>query len=162
MVVDDNGVICDTDVVLGVLADDIRAITDLAQWQLYADAQLLADLDTDTGLGQNNVVARRLGISLPKAIQHKGRSRFERMFRDRVVSEAKSWNERVKATENRSAKRVSAGWKRTMNGAAPADLAPKIRLSAVDQQYATLVVSNGETGSAHGHRRAALSPAIQV
>ena len=76
-----------------------------------------------------------------------GKSRKERLFRHRVVTEHHSWQERIDAANGESDKYVSQGWKRTVDASAPSYGEDTINLGAVDKQYAVIEndpVADGE------------------
>ena len=56
----------------------------------------------------------------------------------RVVTEFRSWQERDKAANGESAKYVSQGWKRTVNGSAPSCGEDYVNLGAVNKRYAAI------------------------
>ena len=60
------------------------------------------------------------------------------LVQHRVVAEFRSWQERDKAANGESAKYVSQGWKRTVNGTAPSYGEDYVNLGAVDKQYAVI------------------------
>lgn len=147
-----DGSLCDTETLLNQLKKDIRVITEYTEYVLQSDKELLKDLDTlisNSNISQNSEIGRQLGLSLPIEMKKETGSRFERIFRDRVVREAKSWLERRKAVENTSKKYVSQGWKRTSDATIPSDLAPKMSLSAVDKQYAEIINDPFAEGEIH-------------
>ena len=55
-----------------------------------------------------------------------------------VVTEFRSWQERVKAANGESAKYVSRGWKRTVDASAPSYGEDYVNLGAVDKRYAAI------------------------
>ena len=67
-----------------------------------------------------------------------GRSRKEMLVQHRVVTEFRSWQERMKAANGESSKYVSQGWKRTASGAAPTYGEDYVNLGAVDDHYAII------------------------
>ena len=90
-------------------------------------------------------VGRRIGIRLSPGRRQRGRSRFERMVREYTVSQLRSWNERFLAYRGGSSKYVSAGWRRTANVLPPRTLAPRLSLSATDNQYYSISVDGSTT-----------------
>jgi len=90
-------------------------------------------------------VGRRIGIRLSPGRRQRGRSRFERMVREYAVSQLRSWNERFLAYRGGSSKYVSAGWRRTANVLPPRTLAPRLALSATDNQYYSISVDGSTT-----------------
>ena len=92
-----------------------------------------------------SVAGSRMGIRLPPGKRLRGRSRFERMVREYAVSQLRSWNERFLACRGGSSKYVSAGWRRTANTHSPETLAPRLSLSATDNQYYSISVDGSTT-----------------
>ena len=81
---------------------------------------------------------RRMGLKLPYEVKKQfksGASRLERMFREQVVSNLRSWAARVEVMTQTSTKYVSAGWKRTASDSEPSSLKPRLSLSATDKGY---------------------------
>lgn len=92
-----------------------------------------------------SVAGSRMGIRLPPGKRSRGRSRFERMMREYTVSQLRSWNERFLAYRGGSSKYVSAGWRRTVSVLPPRTLAPRLALSATDNQYYSISVDGSTT-----------------
>lgn len=92
-----------------------------------------------------SVAGSRMGIRLPPGKRLRGRSRFERMVREYTVSQLRSWNERFLAYRGGSSKYVSAGWRRTVSVLPPRTLAPRLALSATDNQYYSISVDGSTT-----------------
>ena len=67
-----------------------------------------------------------------------GRSRKEFLVQHRVVTEYRSYQERVKAAKGESSKYVSQGWKRTVDVSAPSYGEDYVNLGAVDKCYAAI------------------------
>lgn len=85
-----------------------------------------------------------MGLKLPVEVKKQfksGASRLERMFREQVVSNLRSWAARVEVMTQTSTKYVSAGWKRTADVSKPASLKPRLALSAADKQYREMTVT---------------------
>ena len=81
---------------------------------------------------------RRMGLKLPSEVKKQfksGASRLERMFREQVVSNLRSWAARVEVMTQTSTKYVSAGWKRTASDSKPTSMSPRLALSATDKGY---------------------------
>ena len=79
-----------------------------------------------------------MGLKLPVEVKKQfrsGASRLERMFREQVVSNLRSWAARVEVMTQTSTKYVSAGWKRTADVSEPTSLKPRLALSATDKGY---------------------------
>ena len=81
------------------------------------------------------VAGRRMGIKLPAGKSVTGRSRFEWMVREYVVSQLRSWRERRKAHTGDTNNYMSVGYRRTNNGNKPDFLKPRLALSATDKSY---------------------------
>ena len=64
-----------------------------------------------------------------------GSSRLERMFREQVVTNLRSWVTRSGAVSGDYTGYVSAGWKRTARDSKPKTLQPRLALSATDKGY---------------------------
>jgi len=79
-----------------------------------------------------------MGLKLPVEVKKQfksGSSRLERMFREQVVTNLRSWTTRVEVMTQTYPKYVSAGWKRTASDSKPASLQPRLSLSATDKGY---------------------------
>ena len=101
---------------------------------------LAADLAQVTAV-QPAVAGRRAGVTMPEFLVtgKSGRSRKEFLVQHNVVTEYRSWQERIKAIEGTSSKYVSQGWRRTVDASAPTyGDADFINLGAVDKQYAVI------------------------
>lgn len=153
-VLDLNGVLLDSAPVLARLATEVRGISAYATYTVRNDTKLAADL-SQVAVSQPAVAGRRAGVSIPielvvkgrlrknkagKETEEKvsGRSRKERLFRHRVVTEYRSWQERISAANGTSSKYVSQGWKRTVSASAPTYGDAYINLGAVDSRYAVI------------------------
>ena len=87
-----------------------------------------------------------MGLKLPveaKKQLRSGSSRLERMFREQVVTNLRSWAARSGAVNQTYSGYVSAGWRRTVKGSKPKDLQPRLSLSAADKQYRCMSVTPG-------------------
>ena len=81
---------------------------------------------------------RQMNLKLPAEVKKQfksGASRLERMFREQVVTNLRSWAARVEVMTQTSNKYVSAGWKRSADVSEPASLKPRLALSATDKGY---------------------------
>ena len=79
-----------------------------------------------------------MNLKLPSEVKKQfrsGASRLERMFREQVVTNLRSWAARVEVMAQTSTKYVSAGWKRTASKSKPVSMQPRLSLSAADKQY---------------------------
>ena len=81
---------------------------------------------------------RRMGLKLPSEVKKQfksGASRLERMFREQVVSNLRSWAARAEVVHQTSTRHVSTGWKRSASKSKPASMQPRLALSAADKGY---------------------------
>ena len=81
---------------------------------------------------------RQMNLKLPSEVKNQfksGASRLERMFREQVVTNLRSWAARVEVMTQTSTRHVSAGWKRTASKSKPASMSPRMALSATDKGY---------------------------
>ena len=149
-----GGELLDSAPVMTKLAAEVRSISAYATYTVRNDAKLAADLAQVT-VPQPAVAGRRAGVNIPpelvvkgelrknkagKLVEEKvfGKSRKEKLFRHRVVTKYRSWQERVKAANGESDKYVSQGWKRTINASPPSYGEDTVNLGAVDKQYAVI------------------------
>ena len=153
-VMDLNGVLLDTPSIMGQLVAEVRGISAYATYVARNDTEL-GDRLAQAGAVQPAEAGRRAGVDIPdvlvvkgevrknkagKIVEEKvaGRSRKERLFRHRVVTEYRAWEERIKAANDESAKYVSQGWKRTVNASPPSYGGDTVNLGAVDRMYAVI------------------------
>lgn len=126
----------DLKTVLNELRSEVREITDMVEYQLYADPDILSRVASLEGKLPNET-GRLLGYTLPKELLYRiGGSRKEKLFCDRLIREARSWLARVQVVNGD--REASQGWERTANPNRPTELTPKISLSAVDKNYAVI------------------------
>lgn len=150
-VMDLNGVLLDDATILSQLVSDLSAY---ATYVVRNDTELGTRL-AQVGAVQPAVAGLRAGVNIPaelvvkgklrknkagKLVEEKvsGKSRKERLFRHRVVTEYRAWEERLKATNDESDKYISQGWKRTVNASPPSYGGDTINLGAVDSAYAVI------------------------
>ena len=79
-----------------------------------------------------------MNLKLPAEVKKQfrsGASRLERMFREQVVTNLRSWAARVEVMTQTYPKYVSAGWERTASDSKPSSLSPRLALSATDKGY---------------------------
>ena len=79
-----------------------------------------------------------MNLKLPTEVKKQfrsGASRLERMFREQVVSNLRSWAARAEVVNQTSTRHVSAGWNRTASNSEPASMQPRLALSAADKGY---------------------------
>ena len=138
-VMDLNGVLLDSAAILSQLVTEVQGISAYATYVARNDTELGTRL-AQVSVPQPTVAGRRAGVNMPDflATGRTGKSRKERLFRHRVVTEYRAWQERVDAVNGESAKYVSQGWKRTMNASPPSYGEDFVNLGAVDSQYALI------------------------
>ena len=153
-IMDLNGELLDGASVMSHLAAEVRSISAYATYTVRNDAKLAADLAQVT-VPQPATAGRRAGVMIPAELVVKGelyrnkagqlveekvfgKSRKEWLFRHRVVTEHRSWQERIAAAKGESSKYVSQGWKRTVNASAPSYGEDTVNLGTVDKQYAVI------------------------
>ena len=143
-VLDLNGELLDATAIMAELTSEIQGISAYSTYVVRNDIKLGSEL-ANVNVVQPAVAGRRAGVTMPDflAAGHTGNSRKERLFRHRVVTEYRSWQERIDAVNSESSKYVSQGWKRTMNASAPAYGEAYVNLGAVDKSYA--VIENNPT-----------------
>lgn len=151
---DNNGEVVSLENLLHNLKEEIVLITDLAEMNITLENKSLIErfLDDRKAQGLSNLnnaeVARQLDITFPEEFHYpgkSGRSRVNRLFGAKVVSECKSWIKRCKAVEGTSSKYVSQGWSRTAQSYKPRNLSPKINLGDVDSQYCKIEIVDNDT-----------------
>ena len=126
--------------IMAQLASEVQCISAYATYVVRNDTQLEAGL-AKAGAVQPTTAGRRAGVTMPEFLANgrTGRSRKEALIQHRVVTEFRSWQERINAVNGESDKYVSQGWKRTVNDSAPTygedDF---INLGAVNKQYAVI------------------------
>ena len=143
-VLDLNGELLDATAIMAELTSEIQGISAYSTYVVRNDIKLGSEL-ANVNVVQPAVAGRRAGVTMPDflAAGRTGNSRKERLFRHRVVTEYRSWQERIDAVNSESSKYVSQGWKRTMNASAPAYGEAYVNLGAVDKSYA--VIENNPT-----------------
>lgn len=138
-VLDLNGELIDTELVVADLASEVRDISSYATYVVRNDEDLGDELELVTATAPA-VAGRRAGVNMPDflASGRTGRSRKENLLRYNVVTSYRSWQERAKAANGDSSKYVSQGWRRTADGSAPSYGEDYVNLGAVDRQYAVI------------------------
>lgn len=138
-VLDLNGVLLDSALVLGKLTSEIQSISAYATYVVRNDTALGTELSQVT-VPQPAVAGRRAGVTMSDflATGRTGKSRKEWLVRHRVVTEYRSWQQRVEAASGFSSKYVSQGWARTVNTSPPSYGEDYINLGAVDRKYAVI------------------------
>ena len=134
-----DGELLDGVPVLSSLASEVRDISSYATYVVRNDVKLGNELARVTVI-QPAVAGRRAGVTMPDflASGRTGRSRKEMLVQHRVVTEFRSYQERVKAANGESSKYVSQGWKRTVDKSAPSYGEDYVNLGAVDRNYALI------------------------
>ena len=125
--------------ILDCLASEIRDVSAYATYVVRNDAALGDELAHITA-AQPATAGRRAGVTMPDFLVSgkSGRSRKEMPVQHRVVTEYRSWQERVSAANGESAKYVSRGWKRTVDASAPSYGEDYVNLGTVDDHYAAI------------------------
>ena len=138
-VLDLNGELLDGTRILVGLASEVRDISAYATYVVRNDEALGDELARVTA-AQPAMAGRMAGVTMPGFLVSgkSGRSRKEMLVQHRVVTEFRSYQERVKAANGESSKYVSQGWKRTANPAAPSYGVDYVNLGAVNKQYAAI------------------------
>ena len=138
-VLDLNGELLDGAHVLASLASEVLDISSYATYVVRNDEELGDELER-VAVAQPTTAGRRAGVTMPDflASGKSGRSRKEMLVQHRVVTECRSYQERVKAANGESSKYVSQGWKRTVDASAPGYGEDYVNLGAVDDHYARI------------------------
>lgn len=159
-VLDLNGELLDSASVMSQLTSEVQGISSYATYVVRNDEVLGAKLARATATAPAEA-GRQAGVAMPdflvpdkkdeegnpltdkksgEPIKNKtGRSRKERLFRHRVVTEYRAWQERIATINSESSKYVSQGWKRTVDASAPSyGEGYFINLGAVDHSYAVI------------------------
>ena len=135
---DKNGEPLDVDEVL----DGIRADAELvAHYALQEMTEQNMALSTYFDRLKPSGAGYMMGLKLPIEVKKQsGSSRLERMFREQVVTNLRSWVARSEVVNQTSTRHVSAGWKRTASDSKPSSMQPRLALSAADKQYREMTV----------------------
>lgn len=139
-ILDLNGTLMDSASVMSQLAAEVRDISAYATYVVRNDVTLGERL-VQAGAIQPATAGRRAGVTMPEFLVtgKSGRSRKEALIQHRVVTEFRSWQERINAANGESSKYVSQGWKRTVDASAPSyGDGDFINLGAVNKQYAEI------------------------
>lgn len=138
-VLDLNGELLDSALVLAGLASEVRDISAYATFMVRNDETLGDELACVTATAPAEA-GRQAGVTLPDFLVtgKSGRSRKEKLLQYNVVAAYRSYEERVKAASGESSKHVSKGWKRTVSAAAPLYGEDYVNLGAVDGHYARI------------------------
>ena len=138
-VLDLNGVLLDSSLVLARIVSEVQGISGYATFVVRNDMKLGDEL-AQAGAVQPTTAGRRAGVTMPDFLVtgKSGRSRKEALIQHRVVTEYRSWQERINAANGESDKYVSQGWKRTVNASPPSYGEDYVNLGAIDKQYAVI------------------------
>ena len=138
-IMDLNGELLNSVPLMADLADEVRDISGYATYVVRNDTKLPGEL-AQTGAIQPTTAGRRAGVTMPNFLVtgKSGKSRKEMMIQHRVVTEYRSWEERIKAANGESSKHISQGWKRTVNASPPSYGEDFVNLGAVDSRYAVI------------------------
>ena len=138
-ILDMNGELLDSSPVLVGLASEVRGISAYATFVVRNDVELGDEL-ARVAATQPTTAGRGAGVTMPDFLVSgkSGRSRKEMLVQHRVVTEFRSYQERVKAANGESSKYVSQGWKRTVDASAPSYGEDYVNLGAVNKQYAAI------------------------
>ena len=138
-VMDLNGELLDTTSIMAELASEVQGISGYSTYVVRNDTKL-ADKLAQAGAVQPATAGRRAGVKMPDFLVtgKSGRSRKEALIQHRVVTEHRSWQERIDAVNGESSKHVSQGWKRTVNASPPSYGEDYVNLGAVNKQYAVI------------------------
>ena len=150
-IIDLNGVLLDAPFIMAQLVAEVQGISAYATYVARNDTELGTRL-AQAGAVQPAEAGRRAGVDIPaelvikgklrknkagKLVEEKvfGKSRKERLFRHRVVTAFRSWQERADAVNGESSKYVSQGWRRTVDASPPSYGEDFINLGSVDRSY---------------------------
>ena len=138
-ILDLNGELLDGAHVLASLASEVRDISSYATYVVRNDEALGDELER-VAVAQPTTAGRRAGVTMPDFLVSgkSGRSRKEMLVQHRVVTECRSYQERVKAANGESSRYVSQGWSRTADASAPSYGEDYVNLGAVDDHYARI------------------------
>ena len=138
-ILDLNGELLDGAHVLASLASEVRDISSYATYVVRNDEALGDELER-VAVVQPTTAGRRAGVTMPDFLVSgkSGRSRKEMLVQHRVVTECRSYQERVKAANGESSRYVSRGWSRTADASAPSYGEDYVNLGAVDDHYARI------------------------
>ena len=166
-ILDLNGELLDSASIMSQLTSEVQGISSYATYTVRNDTKLTEELSRVSATAPAEA-GRQAGVVMPdflvpdkkdedgnpladkngEPVKLKtGKSRKERLLRHRVVTEYRSWQERIAAANGESSKYVSQGWKRTVDASAPSYGEDVINLGAVDRQYALIEndpVADGE------------------
>ena len=131
---------------LGEVLDGIRADAELvaeyaAREMTEQNLALVTYFDRLKPSGAGYMMGLKLPVEVKKQFRS-GSSRLERMFREQVVTNLRSWAARVEVMTQTCTKYISAGWRRTVRDSKPSSMQPRLSLSAADRQYREMTVKS--------------------
>jgi len=138
---DKNGVPLDLNEVLDGIRKDAELVSRYALKEMTEQNLALVTYFDSTKPAE---AGWHMGLKLPVEVKKQfksGASRLERMFREQVVTNLRSWTTRVEVMTQTYPKYVSAGWKRTASKSKPSSMQPRLSLSAADKQYREMTVT---------------------
>ena len=138
---DKNGVPLSLDEVLDGIRKDAELVSRYALKEMTEQNLALVTYFDSTKPAE---AGWHMGLKLPVEVKKQfksGASRLERMFREQVVTNLRSWTARVEVMTQTYPKYVSAGWKRTASKSKPSSMQPRLSLSAADKQYREMTVT---------------------
>jgi len=157
-ILDLDGEVLDAELIMAELASEVQCISAYATYTVRNDTKLKGELSR-VAVTAPAEAGRQAGVVMPdflvpdkkdengeplkdksgEPIKLKtGKSRKERLFRHRVVTEYRSWQERIGTANGESSQYISQGWKRTVDTSAPSYGEDTVNLGAVDKQYAVI------------------------
>ena len=134
-----DGELLDSAPILGQLVSEIRDVSAYATYVVRNDTTLGTELARTTATSPAEA-GRQAGVTMPGFLVsgRSGTSRKEKLVQYNVVTEYRSWQERMKAANGETSRYVSRGWKRTADVSAPSYGEDYINLGAVDKCYAAI------------------------
>ena len=138
---DKNGEPLELDEVLEGIRQDAELVAHYAMREMTEqNLALVTYFDRLKPSGAGYMMGLKLPVEVKKQFRS-GSSRLERMFREQVVVNLRSWATRSGVVSGDYAGCVSAGWRRTVKDSKPKDLQPRLSLSAADKQYRRMSVA---------------------
>ena len=138
---DKNGGPLDLSEVLDGIREDAELVARYALREMTEqNLALVTYFDRLKPSGAGYMMGLKLPIEVKKQFRS-GSSRLERMFREQVVTNLRSWAARVEVMTPTCTKYISAGWRRTVRDSKPSSMQPRLSLSAADRQYREMTVT---------------------
>ena len=136
-----NGDPLDLDEVLGGIRQDAELVAEYAAREMTEqNLALVTYFDRLKPSGAGYMMGLKLPVEVKKQFRS-GSSRLERMFREQVATNLRSWATRAGVASGDYTGYVSAGWKRTVKDSKPKTLQPRLALSAADEQYREMTIT---------------------